>query len=177
MSTIKGAVAGGEGADKAEHGGHHHHHQETEVCNVSDLEVGKLKEVNLSDDRQCVLVKEADGKIRAVSAKCTHYGAPLAKGSYADGKIRCPWHGACFDAATGDIEDFPGLDSLHSFHVAVGKEGQVKVRAPKVAVANRRSKTLSKRDRSNKNVVVIVGGGAAGQVIINLVKLSAVVTA
>ena len=26
--------------------------------------------------------------------------------------FRCPWHGACFNASTGDIEDFPGLDGL-----------------------------------------------------------------
>ena len=33
---------------------------------------------------------------------------------------RCPWHGACFSAATGDIEDFPGLDSLASHQVTAG---------------------------------------------------------
>ena len=31
--------------------------------------------------------------------------------------LRCPWHGACFSAATGDIEDFPGLDSLATHQV------------------------------------------------------------
>ena len=36
-----------------------------------------------------------------------------------NGRVRCPWHGACFDLATGDIEDFPGLDSLQSFDVSL----------------------------------------------------------
>ena len=38
-------------------------------------------------------------------------------GVYCNGRVRCPWHGACFNIKTGDIEDFPGLDSLHAFKV------------------------------------------------------------
>ena len=38
-------------------------------------------------------------------------------GAYCDGVVRCPWHGACFNVKTGDIEDFPGLDSIHKFEV------------------------------------------------------------
>lgn len=34
--------------------------------------------------------------------------------------MRCPWHGACFNISTGDLEDFPGLDSLHKFQVGPG---------------------------------------------------------
>lgn len=36
------------------------------------------------------------------------------------GRVRCPWHGACFNISTGDLEDFPGLDSLHKFQVGLG---------------------------------------------------------
>jgi len=41
-----------------------------------------------------VLLVKSDGHISALSAKCTHYGAPLVKGVF-DGKSRltCPWHG------------------------------------------------------------------------------------
>lgn len=38
-------------------------------------------------------------------------------GVLSKGHVRCPWHGACFNIATGDIEDFPGLDSLPVFQV------------------------------------------------------------
>lgn len=26
--------------------------------------------------------------------------------------VRCPWHGACFNIQTGDLEEYPGIDSL-----------------------------------------------------------------
>ena len=36
-----------------------------------------------------------------------------------NGHVRCPWHGACFNIRTGDIEDFPGLDSVQKFDVSI----------------------------------------------------------
>lgn len=41
----------------------------------------------------------------------------LPAGVLSRGRVRCPWHGACFNISTGDLEDFPGLDSLHKFQV------------------------------------------------------------
>ena len=38
-------------------------------------------------------------------------------GAYCNGRVRCPWHGACFNVKTGDIEEFPGLDSIQAFKV------------------------------------------------------------
>lgn len=50
-----------------------------------------------------VLVVRQNNRILAVGSKCTHYGAPLAKGVLGkDGTIRCPWHGACFNSGTGE---------------------------------------------------------------------------
>ena len=43
--------------------------------------------------------------------------------------MRCPWHGACFNVKTGDIEDFPGLDSLHKYDVKVDDEGRIKLKS------------------------------------------------
>uniref|UniRef100_A0A670K4X2 Rieske domain-containing protein n=1 Tax=Podarcis muralis TaxID=64176 RepID=A0A670K4X2_PODMU len=47
----------------------------------------------------------------ALGSRCTHAGAPLSKGYLGQGRIRCPWHGACFSLKTGDIEEYPTLDS------------------------------------------------------------------
>ena len=46
-----------------------------------------------------------------------HYISVLFSGALCNGHVRCPWHGACFNIRTGDIEDFPGLDSVPKFQV------------------------------------------------------------
>lgn len=38
-------------------------------------------------------------------------------GALMGNRVRCPWHGACFNITTGDIEEFPGLDSLPTYKV------------------------------------------------------------
>uniref|UniRef100_A0A8C8K051 Rieske domain-containing protein n=1 Tax=Oncorhynchus tshawytscha TaxID=74940 RepID=A0A8C8K051_ONCTS len=88
---------------------------EASVCHVKDMENGQMREVDLGSGR-ALLIKE-HGEFSAIGHKCPHYGAPLVKGVLSKGHVRCPWHGACFNIATGDIEDFPGLDSLPTFQV------------------------------------------------------------
>ncbi len=63
------------------------------------------------------LVVKQYGEFSAIGHKCSHYGAPLVKGYLGKGRVRCPWHGACFNVKSGDIEDFPGLDGVPSFQV------------------------------------------------------------
>uniref|UniRef100_A0A9L0K7V3 AIF family member 3 n=1 Tax=Equus asinus TaxID=9793 RepID=A0A9L0K7V3_EQUAS len=85
------------------------------------------------------------------------------------GRVRCPWHGACFNISTGDLEDFPGLDSLHKFQVKIEKE-KVYVWASKQALQlQRRTKVMAKcispsAGHSGSTNVLIVGAGAAGLV-------------
>lgn len=117
------------------------------------------------DDEVQVLVTNIDGKLYANSAKCTHYGAPLANGVLNGGKIICPWHGACFDIADGgSIEAGPAMDSLLKLKVEKDDEGNVFVEADpeklkgKPGVAPGCAKKVSK---SGKGTVVIGGGSAA----------------
>uniref|UniRef100_A0A915IHN7 Rieske domain-containing protein n=1 Tax=Romanomermis culicivorax TaxID=13658 RepID=A0A915IHN7_ROMCU len=84
------------------------------LCKENDLANGQMKEYEVEQHGKILLVKDND-KFFALGAKCTHYGAPLAKGAYCNGTVRCPWHGACFNIETGDVEDFPGFDSLPTF--------------------------------------------------------------
>jgi nitrite reductase/ring-hydroxylating ferredoxin subunit len=136
---------------------------ESVVCDVSDLPEGAPKQFKLDGNKPCLVVKHK-GEIHAVSDRCTHYGASLANGAFADGVVRCPFHGACFNVESGDIEDFPGLDSLQKFEVQVDA-GKVKIRAKKSQLDSlKRVKPMAKRDASNAEEVVIVGGGAAAEV-------------
>jgi hypothetical protein len=60
----------------------------------------------------------------------------------------------------GDIEDFPGLDSLPCYQVEVQDGGGVKVRARKEEVkSSKRIKHMTSRDKAVSTTFVVVGGG------------------
>lgn len=97
--------------------------QRVRVGSAKDVAQGKMKEFTFAgegDDAVKVLVSNVGGQLQATSAKCTHYGAPLANGVLTgDGRIICPWHGSCFHAKNGEIEDAPALDSILSLKLEV----------------------------------------------------------
>uniref|UniRef100_A0A8D3DJ00 AIF family member 3 n=1 Tax=Scophthalmus maximus TaxID=52904 RepID=A0A8D3DJ00_SCOMX len=132
---------------------------EASVCHVKDLENGQMREVDLGSGK-ALLIKE-HGEFSAMGHKCPHYGAPLVKGVLSKGHVRCPWHGACFNIATGDIEDFPGLDSLPTF--------QVTFLARAALQSQKRSKPMSRcsaviNSSTGFSHVLIIGSGPAGLV-------------
>lgn len=75
-----------------------------------------MREVDIGDSK--ALLVNQNGQFHAIGHKCTHYGAPLVKGYLGEGRVRCPWHGACFNITSGDIEEFPGLDNVPCFQVS-----------------------------------------------------------
>lgn len=88
------------------------------TCIKPLLLFSSMCEVEFEGVEERALLIRQEGKLHAVSSKCTHYGAPLVKGCLGNGRVRCPWHGACFNINSGDIEEFPGLDSLQKFEVS-----------------------------------------------------------
>jgi hypothetical protein len=81
-----------------------------------------------------------------------------------DGRVVCPWHGACFNVCTGDIEDAPGLDSLWSF-AASERDGKIFVKANEKEVKSKVGRVVPKSrtvKEHTKEKVVIVGGGSGG---------------
>lgn len=36
----------------------------------------------------------------------------VCSGFISGNRVRCPWHGSCFNVHTGDLEEFPGIDCL-----------------------------------------------------------------
>jgi len=141
------------------------------VLGDQELKNGEMKEVEFKEGK--VLLSRIGNKVHATSAFCTHYGAPLAKGVLTpDGRVVCPWHGACFNVCSGDIEDSPGLDAIHSFKAEI-KDGQIYVTADPTAAlkANKARPPTTRGDASTAAAggpgaateghgVVIVGGGA-----------------
>jgi len=139
------------------------------VCDAGDLAEGEMRQVDVGGHP--VLLCRDQGDLKAYSSKCTHYGAPLVNGHLEGGLIRCPWHGACFSAATGDIEDFPGLDSLAS-HQVEEVEGQVVVKADKRdLLRGRRAPTVLQVEvNEEEEGMVVIGGGAAGHTAVETLR-------
>ncbi|XP_038139938.1 apoptosis inducing factor mitochondria associated 4 [Cyprinodon tularosa] len=132
------------------------------VCQETDLHDGQMKEVTVEDQK--VLLVRTKGQYSAVGSRCSHYNAPLIKGTLVGERVRCPFHGACFNVRTGDIEEYPGLDSLPTYKVNV-KDGNVYVSI------NKKSLKLTKRVREMctvqsdvKHTILLVGGGPASLV-------------
>uniref|UniRef100_A0A1B6EXH2 Rieske domain-containing protein n=2 Tax=Cuerna arida TaxID=1464854 RepID=A0A1B6EXH2_9HEMI len=136
---------------------------ESVVCNISAIGENEMKVFDIGTDGKVLLAKQ-NGKVFATGTLCSHYKAPLVTGALGNGKVRCPWHGACFNLATGDIEDFPGLDSIPSYEVKILGDGGIKVKAKKSDLKeNKRVKGMCKLKNKTKNYVIIGGGAAAAK--------------
>ena len=133
--------------------------KDVHVANTSDLRDGEMKEVSVGETR--ILLARVGDRIHAVSATCTHYGAPLVEGVLCGRRLVCPWHHAVFDVVNGDLEEPPALDALVSYDVRVEGE-RVFVSIPTDA-HDRRVVAMSGSDPiSDPRQFVIIGAGAAG---------------
>lgn len=127
---------------------------------VGSIPEGEMQEVPLDTGDLAVnaLVANVRGTIVATTSRCTHYGMPLAKGVLtSDGRVYCPFHGACFRMATGDIEDAPGLDPLKKIPVEIdGDEVYLNV---DIDALKKPTDPVRKEQAKGKPHTVFVGGG------------------
>ena len=98
----------------------------TAVLAESELFGHKAKRADLGGI-PILLSRDARGEIHAISAVCTHRGAPLETGTFDDECVTCPWHGARFTLADGHVQEGPATFSLARFATRVVK-GQIEVR-------------------------------------------------
>ncbi len=137
-------------------------YKDVTVAKTSELENGEMKQV--SADGKEILLACVNGTVHAVGAHCTHYGAPLVEGVLSGERIVCPWHHACFNITTGDLQEPPALDALPHYEVKLEND-QVIVRVADDA-QDRRTPPMAKRDKGrdpkDERLFVIAGGGAAG---------------
>ncbi|XP_017116403.1 apoptosis-inducing factor 3 [Drosophila elegans] len=140
------------------------------VCHKSDLQDNEMRQVVLNGSTHILLVKQND-ILRAVGGICPHRGAPLSKGVLSRNRVRCPWHGACFSLETGDIENFPGLDSLPCHQVDVDSRGQVLVRVKRSDLGkHQRIKKMARLNCRDQRCFVVVGGGPSGAVCVETLR-------
>jgi apoptosis-inducing factor 3 len=106
---------------------------------------------------EAALLVRHRGQCFVTGAQCTHYGGPLAEGIVADNGVRCPWHHAAFSLATGEAMRPPALSPIPCWRVE--RQGD------RVFARNRIEPAAPpRRAGSSPRSIVIVGGGAAGQV-------------
>ncbi len=130
------------------------------VAKVNDLQDGEMKEITIADEKSILLVR-VDGKFYALGSKCTHVGAPLAEGVLYQNHVRCPWHQACFDIVTGNLEEPPALDALPYYTVRV--EGEDVIVSLPEELKEKRIEDMVRRDKSiDSREFVILGAGGAG---------------
>ena len=104
---------------------------DVEILGAESLEDGTMMELKVgAGEQDKVLVTRYEGKLHAVGAFCTHFGAPLANGVLFDDKVLCPWHAAGFNVTSGALEYAPGLDGLPKYAVHE-KDGRWFVRVPR----------------------------------------------
>jgi len=131
------------------------------AAKVGELQNGQIKEIEVGESGKILLIKEGD-EYHAIGNKCTHYGAPLKSGAYSAGRIRCPWHGACFNVKTGDIEDYPALEGIHTFPTSQSGEDIIVTVDTEKVKNHKRTPHLCPRNESNNQVFAIIGGGPCG---------------
>jgi len=110
---------------------------------------------------EAVLMIRTGEMFFAVGAGCTHYGAPLSDGIVEGDTIRCPWHHARFDLATGEASGPPALNAISCFSVERrGDRVYVLGRAhePSTAPGGNPQRSSSNGPQS----IAIVGAGPAG---------------
>ncbi|XP_034744994.1 apoptosis-inducing factor 3 [Etheostoma cragini] len=129
------------------------------VCLESDLQDGQMMEVEVG--QHSVLLTRSEGQYSAIGHQCTHYGAPLSKGVISGNTVRCPWHGACFNVHTGDLEEFPGMDCLPCHKVKI-QNSKVYVSVNKKTIRQeKRVKRMGAAVPGDTYTVLLLGGGAA----------------
>ncbi|KAK2882067.1 apoptosis-inducing factor 3-like [Channa argus] len=130
-----------------------------EVCLESDLQEGQMMEVEVG--HHSVLLTRSEGKYSAIGNQCTHYGAPLCKGVISGNRVRCPWHGACFNVHTGDLEEYPGMDCLPCHKVKI-QNSKVYVSVIKKTLGQeKRIKSMGTAVPGVTHTILLLGGGAA----------------
>ena len=87
------------------------------VADDGDVAPGRVKCVR-TGERRIALFNE-NGTLVAYDDYCTHVGGPVSEGSYENGVVTCPWHGAQFRVEDGQALTPPAGGNLRRYPVRV----------------------------------------------------------
>lgn len=95
---------------------------------LATLPSGTKREVMI--DGSSVLLLNVGGSVHATEAICPHLGGILADGQLEGSRLKCPEHGATFDARSGQVVVDPdgveppqgAVDALRTYPVRVADE-------------------------------------------------------
>lgn len=85
------------------------------VAQIAELPSGEGKLVEI--DQKRIALFNVGGKYYAVDDVCPHRGAPLSEGELNGEAVVCPWHGAIFELATGEVRRFPAAAGVGTYEV------------------------------------------------------------
>jgi len=83
------------------------------VTRIGDLAPGQAKRVEIAG--RSLAIFNLDGRYHAIDDTCNHRGGPLSEGRVEEGVVICPWHGAKFRIATGELLGPPGRGPVRSY--------------------------------------------------------------
>ncbi|HEU0054391.1 MAG TPA: non-heme iron oxygenase ferredoxin subunit [Longimicrobium sp.] len=96
---------------------------EYEVTRVTAVSEGEARGFTVGG-REIVLCK-VEGEIYAFQGMCTHEELPLDGGEIENGVLTCEWHGAEFDACTGEVRGLPATQPLRAYDTRVEDDGRI----------------------------------------------------
>ncbi|PIO60261.1 hypothetical protein TELCIR_18247, partial [Teladorsagia circumcincta] len=91
---------------------------------------------------------------------------------YSRGKIRCALHGSCYNVKTGDIEDYPTFDSLHTYEVKEQDGDLIINTTEKQLESERRTRMCNIKTLSNETPIIVVGGGVSASAFVEHARLN-----
>ena len=102
----------------------------TDAAAAADVVDGRPHRVEVKGN--AIVLVRSGGRLSAIGATCSHWGAPLEEGTLVDDGgscLECPWHGSRFRLADGSVARGPATSPQLAYDVqTVGDRIQVRVR-------------------------------------------------
>ena len=86
-------------------------------------EVPEGKPTKAKAGAQALVLVRQGSTVYALHDQCAHAGGPLSEGRVVNGCIECPWHGSCYDLATGRRKSGPTTFDQPNYEVREAEGG------------------------------------------------------